>query len=261
MESSLIKPNKNLGQNFLKDPNILSKIVSCAHNLQNRTVIEIGPGPCGLTEAILKANPLKLISIEADARFTPLLENLENTHANFAFIIADAMKVNLRDVSNGNFTIIANLPYNVGTRLLVNWLSDIIAIDQMILMLQKEVVMRICAQPKSSDYGRLSILCQSVANVNRVFDVKPGAFFPAPKVCSSVLSLTPKSEQIAPKLLDKIKHITALAFNQRRKMLKSSLSSLSSNLSKDLESLNIKATDRAEDLTVEDYMRLAQYFM
>ena len=263
MESYIPKADKNLGQNFLLDPAICAKIASVANNIKDKTVIEVGPGPAKLTKAILDLNPKKLIVIEKDARFLPFLESLAQDHSNLEIILADATKVDLLSLQrtqDEKIKIIANLPYNIGTRLLIDWLDHAKIIDELILMLQKEVVTRICANSCNYEYGRLAVLVQCIANAKKIFDVKPGSFVPAPKVHSSIVHITPKNDDALPstQLYKAIKHVTHVAFTQRRKMLKSSLKSLP-NIEQIFKNLSINSNLRAENLTVQDYINLANF--
>ena len=258
IKPKILRPDKNLGQNFLIDPAICSKIAFAGGDIKDKVIIEIGPGPGGLTCAILEQNPSKLIVIEKDARFLPNLTDFQKYYSNLQVIIDDAMKVDLKSVAQSKFTIIANLPYHIGTRLLVDWLEDVSCVEKIVVMLQKEVVSRICAKDNTEDYGKLSILCQMVADVKKAFDVKPGSFFPPPKIHSSVVTLTPKQEQLPLVVRSKVKEIINLAFMQRRKMLKTSVKNISDNILQTLEACNIDASLRAENLSLSDYVNIAE---
>ena len=262
MELQIPKPDKNLGQNFLLDPAICSKIVSVADDIKDKIVLEVGPGPAKLTQAILSAQPKKLIVIEKDERFLPHLEYLAQNHSNLEIILGDASKIDLRGLTRDKdkkITIISNLPYNIGTRLLVDWLDHADIIDELILMLQKEVVTRICAASDNKQYGRLAVLVQCIANAKKMFDVKPGSFIPSPKVYSSIVHVKPKTPEQLPDvaLYKAIKVVTHFAFSQRRKMLKSSLKLLTPDIEQILKNLAIDSSFRAENLKVQDYVNLA----
>jgi 16S rRNA (adenine1518-N6/adenine1519-N6)-dimethyltransferase len=213
--------SKRLGQHFLFDRGILEKIARCALPLaDNGVVIEIGPGPCGLTGAILDiCNPDRIYCIEKDC-------SLESMHADFAreyqknieFIYNDALTIRPQSLTDSNFTIISNLPYNVGTKLLTNWLLDLQGVDQMILMFQKEVADRICSEVGTKSYGRLSIISQLLCRVEKLFDVSNRAFYPSPKVTSTVVKLVPRKEIIV-KNIAGLQNLTDLCFKQRRKMM------------------------------------------
>lgn len=261
-----IVPDKKLGQNFLFDFSLCEKIVKTAGDIKNKIVLEVGPGPAGLSRAILVRHPQKLLAIEKDSRCIVLLEEVKQHFPQLEIINQDALKISLKsllDRAGGDrITIIANLPYNVGTELLFGWLEELEHVESITIMLQKEVVDRICAKAGSKTYGKLSIMCQIVAEVDKKFDVAPEVFYPPPKVTSSIVMLIPKKEQYSKEIIKKVREIVSLAFNQRRKMLKSSLKGLEkNNVSFSLESLlqacSIDPAARAENLTVEDYVRLA----
>lgn len=262
-----IVPDKKLGQNFLFDLSLCDRIVKSAGNIKNKMVLEIGPGPAGLSRAILACAPTKLFTIEKDTRCIALLQNVKEHFPQLEIINQDALKISLSSLTHLSdpLTIIANLPYNIGTELLSRWLKELEYIESITIMLQKEVVDRICAKPGSKTYGKLSIMCQILGNVEKKFDISPEAFFPPPKVTSSIVRIVPKKEQYSRNIIDNVDKITSLAFNQRRKMLKSSLKNLgmlidsNSSITVDniLESCSIDPTARAENLTIEDYVRLA----
>lgn len=219
--------NKSLGQHFLHDINVCQRMLKHL-KLQDKIVVEVGPGPGSLTR-VLKDQPLKfLLAIEKDSRFISILDEISNQVKNFACIEADALKTSIpKTLSNLGFNepyhIIANLPYNIGTELLVNWTQDLKHIVSITVMLQKEVVDRIRAKVNSSDYGRLSILMQNCFKVQELFRVPPGAFVPPPKVVSSIVYLEPLKELPNFNTLQTLGKITHIAFSQRRKMLRSSL--------------------------------------
>lgn len=254
-------PDKKLGQNFLFDQNLCDKIVRSAGFIEGKTVVEIGPGPGGLSRSILSAGIHKLIAIEKDHRCLRLLEEIKDYYKCLEIIEEDALKVKLSSLNLDKVTIIANLPYNIGTELLMNWLDEIEYVDSITIMLQKEVVDRICSKPSTKSYGRLSIACQLICDIEKQFDVLPSAFFPPPKVTSSIVKLIPKEKQLTKDKLKAVNKIASLAFNQRRKMLKSSLKSLGPELDKILEKCSINPQARAENLTPEDYLRLALALM
>jgi 16S rRNA (adenine1518-N6/adenine1519-N6)-dimethyltransferase len=175
-----IQPLKKFGQNFIFDETLCDKIVKASGLKTGSFALEIGPGPAGLTRSILKQNPAKLIAIETDVRCMPLLQEIKEHYPALEIINADALKIKLSDIFTGEkIQIIANLPYNVGTGLLLNWFKELEHIESMTLMLQKEVVERIIAKPSSSAYGRLSIISQLLCDCNKAFDVSPKAFCPA----------------------------------------------------------------------------------
>jgi 16S rRNA (adenine1518-N6/adenine1519-N6)-dimethyltransferase len=254
-----IIPLKKLGQNFIFDETLCDKIVKASGLQEENIALEIGPGPAGLTRSILNASPKQLTVIEMDARCIPLLEEIKAVYPNLTIKQADALKVNLSElVTNEKVTIISNLPYNIGSILLTSWLLQSEKINSMTLMLQKEVVDRIIAKPGIKSYGRLSVICQIVCKITKCFDVSPKAFYPEPKIWSSVVRLEPKKNIPSLQLLTKIEQITNLAFSGRRKMIKSSLKALSPDILPILEKLSIKESLRAENLSPDDYLALAK---
>ncbi len=253
-----IAPLKKFGQNFIFDETLCDKIVRVSGIKKNDFALEIGPGPAGLTRSILKSDPAKLIVIETDARCIPLLKEIQKFYPKLHIIEGDALKLKLFDIEpNNKINIIANLPYNIGNVLLVSWLHQIHNINCMTLMLQKEVVDRIVAKPGTKTYGRLSVICQIICNVQKCFDVSPKAFYPEPKIWSSIVKLTPKNDAPELDILNKIERITNIAFSGRRKMIRSSLKLLSDDIITILENLEINPDLRAENLSPMDYLRLA----
>lgn len=254
-----IIPLKKLGQNFIFDENLCDKIVKASGIENDDLILEIGPGPAGLTRSILNFHPKELIVIEMDERCMPLLVEIKNIYPALTIKYADALKIKLNDlISNTKINIISNLPYNIGSVLLISWLHQFEMVNSMTLMLQKEVVDRIVAKPGTSAYGRLSVICQIVCDVKKCFDVSPKAFYPEPKIWSSVVRLKPKEDVPNQNLLSKIEKITNVAFSGRRKMIKSSLKSLSPEIGNILIKLSIKDTLRAENLSPQDYLSLAK---
>ena len=254
-----IIPLKKLGQNFIFDETLCDKIVKASGLQEENIALEIGPGPAGLTRSILNASPKQLTVIEMDARCIPLLEEIKAVYPNLNIKQTDALKVNLSEiVTNEKLTIISNLPYNIGSVLLTSWLLQSEKINSMTLMLQREVVDRIIAKPGIKSYGRLSVICQIVCKITKCFDVSPKAFYPEPRIWSSVVRLEPKKNAPSLQLLTTIEQITNLAFSGRRKMIKSSLKALSPDILPILEKLSIKESLRAENLSPDDYLALAK---
>jgi len=249
---------KSLGQNFLLNMNTVRKVARVAGDLTGCVVVEIGPGPGGLTRALLEAGASQVISIEHDPRCIEALQPLVDiAKGRLKVIHEDALRVRPQDLAPGQpIKIVANLPYNVGTALLINWLHDLQNIKSMTLMFQKEVALRIVARPKTADYGRLTILSQYLTQTQKMFDLPPGAFSPPPKVTSSVVNLTPK-HGVSLDILPHLEKITHDAFGQRRKMIRSSLSHLFS--SDVLIALGISPTARAEELSIDDFVTLARH--
>ncbi len=250
---------KSLGQNFLFNPSIVRKIAQTAGNLTDITVFEVGPGPGGLTRALLEADAKHVVAVEKDQRCLSLLsEIVQASQGRLSLIEEDALILTPQEVIGEDFKIVANLPYNIGTLLLIRWLKNLDRIVSLTLMFQKEVALRIVAKPNTKDYGRLSILSQWLCEAKKIFDLPPSAFMPSPKVVSSVVHLMPRSLSKEEKdLIPFVETITQNAFGQRRKMLRSSLRSLLSE--KDLELLDINPQARAEDLPVADFIKLAMF--
>jgi 16S rRNA (adenine1518-N6/adenine1519-N6)-dimethyltransferase len=254
---------KSLGQHFLLDGNITAKIVRVAGGLKGVNVVEVGPGPGGLTRALLASDAAHVYAVEKDDRCMPVLAELKETYGNRLFVLAaDALTLSLPGHVPPPRAVVANLPYNIGTRLLLNWLDDIAREGAgcyrfLTLMFQKEVAMRLTARPGTKDYGRLSVITQWLCEVDHCFDLPASAFVPPPKVASSVVRLTPLAKPRAAADKKRLEAVLAAAFGQRRKMLRSSLSSLSANAEGWLKAANIDPTRRAETLSVEEFCALA----
>ena len=228
------------------------------HLTKCMTVVEIGPGPGGLTRALLE-NGAKVVALERDHRCLEILAAIQEIMPDRLQIIeGDALKIVPQSVvSEGNIKVVANLPYNIGTILLIQWLSNLERIVSLTLMFQKEVAYRLFARPGTKDYGRLSVITQWLCDGHRLFDLAPGAFTPAPKVSSSVVTLCPKALSGDEKaLLPTVSTITRHAFGQRRKMIRSSLKPLFSE--EQLVSIGLNPCARAEELTVANFILLAQ---
>lgn len=250
---------KRFGQHFLLDLNLTRRIARAAQPLDDGTVIEIGPGPGGLTRALLLEGAKRVVAVEVDARALGALHELQQAaDGRLEAIEADALRVRPVDLGPAPRRIVANLPYNVSTALLVRWLHDADDLADMVLMFQKEVVDRLIAEPRTKDYGRLSVLAQHVCEVRRLFDVAPSAFVPPPKVTSAVARLTPRPKSAREPDLAPLERVTAAAFGQRRKMLRGALARLYSDPVAVLERLKLAPTARAEELSVGDFVRLAR---
>ncbi len=250
---------KALGQNFLLDLNLTQKVARTAGSLEGVTVFEVGPGPGGLTRAILALGARKVIAVERDARCLPALAEIaEHYPGRLEVIEGDALKTDFEAlVPEGPVKIIANLPYNVGTQLLVNWLLPKAwppFWQSLTLMFQKEVGQRIVAHEDDDHYGRLGVLCGWRTDAHMAFDVPPQAFTPPPKVTSTVVHLVPKPEPL-PCSAEKLERVTQAAFGQRRKMLRQSLKPLGGEVL--LVKAGIDPARRAETLSVEEFVRLA----
>jgi 16S rRNA (adenine1518-N6/adenine1519-N6)-dimethyltransferase len=253
---------KSLGQNFLLDLNLTRRIARTAGPLDETTVVEIGPGPGGLTRALLSEGARRVIAVERDERCLAALADIAAAYPGRLDVIAgDALAVHPETrIGDGLARIVANLPYNIATPLLVGWLTPETWpswYDSMTLMFQREVAERIVAQPGSKAFGRLAVLAQWRTQPSIAFDISPSAFVPQPKVTSSVVHFTPRPAPpaCAPRLLERV---TAAAFGQRRKMLRQSLRALWPEPTPVLESLGIAPTARAEDIPVEGFLALAQ---
>ena len=254
---------KSLGQNFLLNQNIPDKIIRTSldkqglKNFENRAVFEIGPGPGGLTRAILSNNPQTLTVIEMDDRCIKIMEDLkEETKADMSIINSDALKVDLSGLSELKKQVVSNLPYNVSVPLLIGWLKNIKNYEALTLMFQKEVAERIMAPIKTKDYGRISVLAQLNCKIEKLFDINPECFVPAPKIWSTVLLFTPLENSIDAKVLEKVEHLTSLAFGQRRKMIRQSLKSVP-NIEKACLEAGVELTSRAEEITPLKYLEIA----
>ena len=253
---------KSLGQNFLLDLNLAARIGRAAGELAGVTVLEIGSGPGGLTRALLVLGAARVIAVERDMRaLTALQEIAQRYPGRVDIVAADALTFDPRSrLDRGPVRIVANLPYNIATALLVSWVSIEPWppwYETAILMFQREVAERIVAAPGSKSYGRLSVLVQWRCEARIVFDVKPSAFVPQPKVTSSLLRLLPRA---APLTCDRalLETVTRAAFGQRRKMLRQSLRSLGADVSALLSTAGLSPTARAEDISVAGFVSLAQ---
>lgn len=255
---------KSLGQHFLLDLNLTTKIAKIAAIDEGDIIFEIGPGPGGLTQALLNSKASKIIAIEKDIRFCEHLRDFfADSSDRLEIIEGDALKLRpseiLREKSlYGNAKIIANLPYNVGTQILINWLHGLENKMPMYLMFQTEVARRICAKTGENEFGRLAILAQAVMNPRIVMHVPRMAFSPPPKVESAVVELLPKSEIYTH--IQELAKITQAAFGQRRKMLRSSLSSLG-NATEICQIAGIDETKRPENLTQSEFYALTAAFI
>ncbi len=255
-----LRAEKKLGQNFLLDLNITDKIARAAGDLTGVTVFEIGPGPGGLTRSLLKAGAKKVIAIEFDPRAVNALQELEEFAAGRLQIVqGDALDADLLTLApTGERVIVANLPYNIATPLLIGWLRQIrdneSAFKTMILMFQREVADRIVGRPDAKTYGRLSVLAQWLCDVESLFSLPPQAFTPPPKVKSSIVRFSPKTLLPDAPEFSAIEAVTAAAFGQRRKMLRSSLKGYAAFF----EGCGIDSHLRAENLPVGKFVDLAK---
>ena len=259
VEKYNLTPNKSWGQNFIFDLNLTRKIARAANLSSNETIFEIGPGPGALTRALFIEGAGKIIAIERDKRaITALSELVDICNGKLELISDDALKVPINKMGVLPRRIVANLPYNIATQLLLNWLLTPNAFEAITVMVQKEVAMRICAKPGSSNYGRLSIIMQWLACPKMLFDIPASAFHPKPKVTSTLLEIIPRAQPLFPAKRQILEKITAQAFGQRRKMLRSSLKNVGGDDL--LLATNIDPTLRPENLSIEDFCRLAQAY-
>lgn len=250
-----LQANKAFGQNYLFDLNLTARIARLAGDISGHTVFEVGPGPGGLTRMLLAETKAdKIIAVEKDPRFIEALQPLVDlSQEKLNVIEGDALRTDLVALSPAPRLVIANLPYNIGTELLISWLHTPNEFTQFILMFQKEVAERIVAKPKTKAYGRLAVLAQNLCEAKIALNVPPSAFTPPPKVTSSVIHLKPKPD--AHKVpIDTLEKLTAAAFGQRRKMLRQSMKPWLHIL----EQAGIDNSLRPEDLSVQDFLRLAQ---
>ncbi len=256
---------KSLGQNFLFDLNLTSRIARSAGSLEDATVIEVGPGPGGLTRAVLAAGATKVIAIERDTRCMPALSEIADRYPGRLEVIeADALEFDPRPlVGDGLVRIIANLPYNVGTALLTGWLTGEAWPPwwaSLTLMFQREVAERIVADESDpKNYGRLGVLCGWRAESRILFDVPPSAFVPPPKITSSVVHLIPRINPL-PCRIGALEAVTRAAFGHRRKMLRQSLKSIAPDPAAIISAAGLEETTRAENIPVEGYVALANAF-
>jgi 16S rRNA (adenine1518-N6/adenine1519-N6)-dimethyltransferase len=247
---------RSLGQHFLLDLNLTARIVRAAGALAGRHAIEIGPGPGGLTRALLASEAASVTAIERDPRCVAALAELVAAHPDrLRLVEADALAVDLAALTPPPRTLVANLPYNVGTKLLVGWLAQAAAFESLTLMFQQEVAERIVAAPGSEAYGRLSVLAQWLAEPRIVLRLPAAAFTPPPKVASAVVHLVPRPDQPPRALFAAMERVTAAAFGQRRKMLRSALKPLGAEAL--LAEAGIDPVRRAETLSVAEFERLA----
>ena len=253
---------KALGQNFLFDLNLTRRIARAAGPLDGCTVIEIGPGPGGLTRALLLEGARHVVAIERDDRALAALAEIADAYPGRLTVIpGDALQTDYRQLAGAGPTkIVANLPYNIATPLLVGWLEDEPwppFYESLTLMFQKEVAERIVAKPGGKDFGRLAVLCQYRATAKKLFDVNRSAFTPPPKVTSSIVQLVPRARPEPQCRLDVLERVTAAAFGQRRKMLRASLKGILPDPEPVLREMGIDPELRAEQLPVEAFARLA----
>ncbi len=253
MRESGLEPKKQFGQNFLFDLNLTGRIARSVPNIEKTTVVEIGPGPGGLTRALLMAGAKKVIAIEKDKTTNDILSRIvDASDGRLEIIFGDALRVNLNDIKE--YAICANLPYNVGTELLIQWLHKIASgekIKSLTLMFQREVAQRIVAKVGNEQYGRLSVLANLIADTKILFDVPNTAFVPRPKVQSAVVQIIPNAKKIkAIKDIKSLEKLTAKLFGQRRKMIRGIIKT-------DWEKFGLTGTERAEEISPEVFLKIS----
>ena len=259
-----LRARKSLGQNFLLDLNLTGRIARAAGPVAGYRVIEVGPGPGGLTRALLAVGAEKVIAIEKDTRCIAALRPLAEAYPGRLEVIAgDALTFDLATLGAGPTKIVANLPYNIATPLLIGWLSPAQwppVWDNLTLMFQKEVAQRIVAQPGSKAYGRLSVITQWRCDAEILFDVPAKAFTPPPKVTSAIVQITPRVAPMAAIAQADLEKVTMAAFGQRRKMLRRSLSGLGVSVPDLLALAGLEPTARAEEIDVAGFCALAKAY-
>ena len=252
----MITAKKSLGQNFLIDENILEKITNST-DIYNKIILEIGPGTGNLTSYILKKNPKKMFVIEKDNELASDLENKFNNQ--ITIINEDVLKIDETKLFKEEVTVFGNLPYNISTEILSKWIINLkknFWFDCLVLMFQKEVADRIIAEFNTSNYGRLSIICNWKLNIKKICDIKPSAFIPKPKIDSSLLIFYPKKNFVKIKDPKNLEKITRVFFNQRRKMLKKPFNQLFNGDQRVLDKLKIDLTMRPQNINLETYYKL-----
>ena len=257
-----LRAKKSLGQNFLLDLNLTSKIARYAGNLDQFDILEIGPGPGGLTRSLLNEGARKVVAIEKDSRCIEALEEIQATFpGRLKLLQGDALSTNASEHLADPVRIIANLPYNIGTELLVRWLTSKTwpsFWQSMTLMFQKEVANRIVASPGSKAYGRLSVMSQWRCDTKIAFNVPASAFTPPPKVESTLVHFESLKQPKFPAEVEVLEFVVSKAFNQRRKMLRGALKGYFQNVEEGLLSIGVLPTKRAEDITLQEYCAMSQ---
>jgi 16S rRNA (adenine1518-N6/adenine1519-N6)-dimethyltransferase len=249
---------RSLGQHFLLDANLTQRIVRSAATLTGRHVVEIGPGPGGLTRALLGTDAASVTVVELDRRAVAAMEELAAEAGERLHIVAgDALAIDVASLVPAPRQVVANLPYNIATPLLIGWLRQAAAFERLTLMFQQEVAERICAAPGTAAYGRLSVLAQWICRTELLLRIPPTAFVPPPKVYSAVVGLVPHQVQPAPPLFAAMERLTAAAFGQRRKMLRGALKAVGGEAL--LRAAGIEPERRAETLSVAEFERLARH--
>ena len=255
------KPKKSLGQNFLLDQNIINSIISTANINKESIVLEIGPGTGNLTKSILKKNPKKLIVVEKDKELSNFL--YEKFNDKISVINKDILNIKLNIKNNENIIVFGNLPYNISTEILVNWIKDKDKFKyskKLILMFQKEVADRILAKTNSKAYGRLAVFSNWKYEIKKEFDISPSCFFPKPKIYSTLLTFTPKKKFFHIKNPENLEKISRIFFNQRRKMIKNPLKQIFKNPKIVIDKLELNQNLRPQNLNPLTYFKITEEF-
>ena len=249
-------PKKKFGQNFLKNRDLLKKIAELK-NFENKSILEIGPGKGALTEYLLKKKPKRLIAIEKDEELKPFLINIQKRYPDiFKIIFQDALTYEYSKIKDQKIFLVANLPYNIATTLVIKWLRHIKKFESIIIMVQREVADRLSAEVSTKFYGRTSVLVQLHSDVKKIFDVSPDNFYPKPKVNSSIIELSPKSNLNFN--YENIDKLLKICFAQRRKKLKNNLSKIShSNLRKIINS-GVDLNLRPQNISIDNYLMMSK---
>ena len=252
-----LEPKKQFGQNFLFDLNLTGKIARNVPDIEQSVVLEIGPGPGGLTRALLAAGAQRVIAIEKDTSTEPILSQIVTaSNGRLDVIYDDALRIDMTKLAGGEFSICANLPYNVGTELLINWLQDIAngaPIKSLTLMFQREVAMRIVARTNTPEYGRLAVLTSLVADTKILFDVPNTAFVPRPRVQSAVVQIIPNANKIKQiGNISAVENLTGKLFGMRRKMIRGIMRNV------DWTAFGLNGTERAEELSPEKFLEITK---
>lgn len=247
---------KSLGQHFLKNEEVLNRI-SKLKNFEHKLILEIGPGKGALTKILLKQNPKKLIAVEKDKELDFILKNIQNEYPEkLEVIFQDALKFDLEKINSNKINLVANLPYNIATTLIIKWLFFVKKFESILVMVQKEVADRLTAEVSDKYYGRTSVLVQLHFTVEKIFDVSPENFYPKPKVMSSVIKLLPKKRLNFN--YNNLDETLKICFSQRRKKLKNNIKRFNSVIEKKISESGVNIELRPQDITVDEYLGLSK---